>query len=161
MTGGDEPSGDRGGGADASTAFGPVDRGALHEIRDVFLEMEPLVESATLDDPVNPQRLSVELSDGVGEAKAARFDVQWSLTGNYGFHYVDDLDRQFRFDRHPKPDAPTRHFHPPPDAPSEAVESSCITVPSVELATRAVLKRWRVACDRGTLDDVNDAENPP
>lgn len=141
--------------------FGPIDAGALREIRNLFVEMEPLVESGSLDAPLNPQSLSIELSDGVGNASAARFDVRWSLTGNYAVHYTDDRDRNFRFDCHPKPDAPTRHFHPPPDAPSRPVDPSCITVPEVALVTRAVLQRWRYAYTHGTFDGVNDAENPP
>lgn len=156
--------------------FGPIDAGALREIRDLFVEMEPLVETATLDDPFDPQTLSVELSDGISSERGedehrefdsgrdtatARFDVRWSLTGNYAFHYTDDRDDNFRFDSHPKPDAPTRHFHPPPDAPSRPVEPSCITVSPVTLVTRAVLQRWRYAYDRGTFDGINDAENPP
>lgn len=141
--------------------FGPIDAGALREIRDLFVEMEPLVETASLDDPLNPQTLSVELSDGVGDASTARLDVRWSLTGNYAVHYTDGRNRNFRFDCHPKPDAPTRHFHPPPDAPSRPVEPSCITVSEVALVTRAVLQRWRYAYDRETLDGINEAENPP
>lgn len=141
--------------------FGPIDAGALREIRDLFLELEPLVESASVDDPLNPQTLTVELSVGVGSAEAARFDVRWSLTGNYAFHYVDDLDRNFRFDAHPKPDAPRRHFHSPPDASSRPVEPSCIAVREVELVSRAVLKQWRDTLERGTLQHVNEAEDPP
>lgn len=141
--------------------FGPIDAGALRSIRDLFVEMEPLVAAADLDDQLNPQTLTVELSDGIGNASSVRFDVRWSLVGNYSFHYTDDLDRNFRFDRHPKPDAPTRHFHPPPDAVSRPVDPSCITVSEVGLVTRAVLQRWRYAYDGGTFDDINDAENPP
>lgn len=141
--------------------FGPIDAGALREIRDLIVEMEPLVETASVDDPVNPQTLTVELSDGIGDASTARLDIRWSLTGNYAAHYTDDLERDFRFDRHPKPDAPTRHFHPPPAAPSRPVEPSCITVSEVALVTRAVLQRWRDAYDDGTFEDIDDAGNPP
>ncbi|WP_123538097.1 hypothetical protein [Halosimplex salinum] len=142
-------------------AFGPIDPGALREIRDLFVELEPLVETASLDNPLNPQTLSVEFADGIGDAPTARFDIRWSLSGNYAVHYTDNLDRDFRFDCHPKPDAPTRHFHPPPDAPSHAVEPSCITVTEAPLVTRAVLQRWRDAYESGTFDGINDAENPP
>lgn len=141
--------------------FGPIDAGALREIRDLFIEQEPLVQAASLDDPLNPQMLSVELSDGVGAAATARIDVRWSLTGNYAAHYTDDRERNFRFDCHPKPDAPRRHFHPPPDAPSRPVELSCITVSEVALVTRAVLQRWRYAHTHDTFEGINDAENPP
>lgn len=144
-----------------SEVFGPIDAGALREMRALFVEHEPLVEAASVDDPLNPQTLSVELSDGVGDASTARLDVRWSLTGNYAVHYTDDEDRDFRFDCHPKPDAPRRHFHPPPDAPSRPVEPSCITVSESTLVTRAVLQRWRYAYGQGTFEGANDAENPP
>lgn len=144
-----------------SDVFGPIDAGAVREIRDVFVEQEPLVETAALDDPLDPQTLSVELSDGIGEASTARIDVRWSLTGNYAAHYTDDQDRNFRFDCHPKPDAPTRHFHPPPNAPSRPVEPSCISVREAALVSRAILQRWRYAYTHGSFDGLNDAENPP
>ena len=141
--------------------FGPIDAGALREIRDLFVAHEPLVEAASLDDPLNPQTLSIELSDGVGAASTARIDVRWSLTGNYAAHYTDDQGRDFRFDCHPKPDAPKRHFHPPPDAPSRPVEPSCITVREASLVTRAIRQRWRYAYTHETFEGINNAENPP
>lgn len=110
---------------------------------------------------MNPRALSVELLDGVGEASAARLDVWWSLASNYAFHYTDDRDRDFRFDRHPKPDAPDRHFHPPPDAPSHRVEPSCIGVSQIPLVTRTVLQRWRYAHDRGSFEGITGATDPP
>jgi len=141
--------------------FGPIDASALRTIRDLIVDLEPLVESATLDDPLNPRTLSVGLADGVGAASTARLDVRWSLQGNYAAHYTDDADRNFRFDCHPKPEAPRRHFHPPPDAPSRPVEPSCISVSEVALVTRAVVQQWRIAYKRGGFDGLNDAENPP
>ncbi|WP_049985717.1 hypothetical protein [Halobellus rufus] len=147
--------------ASRSEVFGPIDAGALREIRDLFTTAEPLVERAALDDSLNPQTLSVGFSDGIGDASTARFDVRWSLTGYYAFHYSDDLGRNFRFDHHPKPDAPSRHFHSPPDAPSRPVEPSCIAVGELPLVTRAVLQRWRDAYDRGALDRLNEAVDPP
>lgn len=161
MTEDEEEGSPRTGPSENPQAFGPIDAGAVREIRDLFIEMEPLVETASLDDPLNPQTLSVELGDGIGDARGARLDVRWSLTGNYAVHYTDDRDRDFRFDCHPKPDAPTRHFHPPPDAQSRSVDPSCITVSEVVLVTRAVLQRWRYAYEKGTFDGINDAENPP
>lgn len=161
MTDGSEEGPPRPQPSEQSEVFGPIDAGALREIRDLFVEMEPVVEAASLDDPLDPQTLSVELSDGVGDASTARIDVRWSLTGNYAVHYSDDQDRNYRFDCHPKPDAPRRHFHPPPDAPSRPVDRSCITVTEPSLVTRAVLQRWRYAYNEGTFDGVNDATNPP
>jgi hypothetical protein len=142
-------------------SFGPIDASALREIRDLFVELEPLVETAALDDPLNPQMLSIQLADGIGQVSTARIDIRWSLTGNYAAHYTDDQDRNFRFDCHSKPDAPLRHFHPPPDAPSRPVEQSCITVSEVSLVTRTIRQRWRYALTNETFEDINDAENPP
>lgn len=147
--------------AEQPKMFCPIDAGALREIRDIVRNQEPLVEAAALDNPLNPQSLSVELSDGVGAASRARLDIRWSLPGNYAAHYTDNQGRDFRFDCHPKPDAPIRHFHPPPDAPSRPVEPSCITVREAALATRAILKRWRYAYMNDTFEGLNDAENPP
>ena len=144
-----------------SEVFGPIDDGALREMRDLFVDEEPLVQTASLDDPLNPQTLSVELSDGVGAAASARIDVRWSLAGNYAAHYTDDRDQNFRFDCHPKPEAPKRHFHPPPYAPSRPVEASCITVAPAALVTRAILQRWRYAYTHETFEGINEAENPP
>lgn len=144
-----------------SEVFGPIDASALREIRDLFVDREPLVETASLDDPLNPQTLSVALADGIGVASTARFDVRWSLSDNYAFHYTDARDRDLRFDCHPKPDAPTRHFHAPPEAASRPVEPSCITVTEASLVTRAVVQLWRNAYDRESLNGINDAEDPP
>lgn len=144
-----------------SEVFGPIDAAALREIRDLFVALEPLVEKASLDDPLDPQTLSITLSDGVRDASAARIDVRWSLTGNYAAHYSDDCDRNFRFDCHPKPDAPGRHFHPPPNASSRPVDPSCIAVSELSLVARAVLQRWRHAYENDTFEAINDGENPP
>jgi len=144
-----------------SEVFGPVDAGALREIRYLFVAQEPLVAAASLDDPLNPQTLSVELSDGFGPATVARIDVRWSLTGNYAAQYTDDRDQNFRVDCHPKPDASRRHFHPPPDALSRPVEPSCIRVSAVATVTRAIMDRWRHAHSHGTFEGINDAVNPP
>ena len=160
MTGADDPS-EYSEPTDHPEVFGPIDAGALRQIRDLFVELEPLVETAVLDDPLNPQTLPVELSDGIGDASSARIDIRWSLAGNYAAHYTDDQDRDFRFDCHPKPDAPQRHFHPPPDAPSRPVDSSCITVSEVALVTRAIHQRWRYAYANDTFEGINGAENPP
>ena len=141
--------------------FGPIDAGALRDIREVFAQEESLVRSAALDVPLDPHVLRIELADGIGSAESARFDVRWSLTDNYAFHYTDDEGVDFRFDRHPKPDAPAAHFHTPPDASSEPVEASCIRITESTLVVRAVLELWRGAYDHGSFDGLNDAENPP
>lgn len=79
-------------------------------------------------DRLSPRRLAIRLDatqypDAVDDA---RLDVRWYEGGQYSVHYVEtrgDDAWQCRWDRHPKPDAPTAHFHPPPDA-VEDVEPS-------------------------------------
>ena len=146
--------------AESPGGFGPIDAGSLRDIREVFAQEEQLVESATLAPPLDPHVLRIELADGIGPAESARFDVRWSLTDNYAFHYRDEEGVDFRFDRHPKPDAPTIHFHTPPDAPRKPVEASCIRVTESSLVARAVLKLWRGAYEHGSFDGLNEAEDP-
>ena len=94
--------------------FGSIDAGALREIRDLFVEQEPLFQNASFDGPLNPQMMSLKLSDGIGVATTARIDVQWSLTGNYAAHYTDEQERNFRFDCRLNPEASKNTFihHP-------------------------------------------------
>lgn len=47
------------------------------------LWFELLVQAASLNNQLNSQTLSGELSDGVGAASTARIDLRWSLTRNY------------------------------------------------------------------------------
>ena len=55
------------------------------------------------------------------------------------------------------------HYHPPPTASSEPdeVEESCITQAPEVLATRAVLKLWRVAYHMDSYEQLNAGRNPP
>ena len=144
---------------DRAGAFGAIYLPALRRIRDLWLELEPLVDDARYDDPVDPAELQIDLSDGLLAADCARLDVQWSEFDNYTFHYSDDLGLNWRFDRHPNHHAPDAHFHPPPDA-SDSVPS-CIGVQEVSLVGRAVHALWRTAYDGGDLSVLNDATDPP
>jgi hypothetical protein len=139
--------------------FGAIDLPALQRIRSLWLDLEPLVEHSEYDDPIAPTKLRIELRDGIGPASTAQFEVQWSHLGNYSFHYVDEANLNWRFDRHPNPHSPVRHFHPPPDAAD--AEPSCIQVDEASLVTRAVQKLWRAAYESGNLDQLNSASNPP
>jgi len=58
-----------------------------------------LVDETSYDDVVAPTELRITLSDGLGDATSARFDIQWSELGMYSFHYVDSDDVNWRFDR--------------------------------------------------------------
>lgn len=144
---------------------GPTDRGALLDFLHTFERMEPLA-TGSLDDFLDPTELRIQLSDGIGPAERARFDVVWTTRDDYTIHYTDDADQNCRWDVHRNdyPNAPgDKHFHPPPDASSDphVVENSCIQVTEIELVARAVHKLWRTAYKRGTLADVNDDSNPP
>lgn len=142
--------------AEEYSGFGPPDRASLAAIRDTFERHEPLVEAATLDSPLDPQLLAVELSVGFGEP--GRFDVRWSVTDCYCFHYSED-ELDFRFDNHPNPHSPRKHFHPPPDA--DNAEPSCIDVELAERVTLAVIQCWRNAWENDDRSLLNIAENPP
>ena len=146
---------------DRAGEFGTIYLPALQRIRTLWMDLEPLVTETGYDDPVEPTELRVMLTDGLGDADSARFDIQWSDLNNYSFHYVDSADVNWRFDRHPNTHSPNRHFHPPPHAGAADAESSCIHVGEVSLVTRAVYKLWRVAYESGDQDRLNSLSNPP
>lgn len=134
--------------------FGPPDRASLIAVRDTFCRHEPLVESMAFDSPLDPQLFAVELSAGFDEP--GRFDVRWSVTDSHCFHYSEpELD--FRFDNHPNPHSPRKHFHPPPDA--ESAEPSCIEVELAERMTLAVIQCWRKAWENDDPSLLNTVEN--
>jgi hypothetical protein len=146
---------------DRAGEFGPIYLPALQRIRDLWLDLEPLVDGTSYDDVVAPTELQVSLGDGLGDAERARLDIQWSERGMYSFHYVDTEDVNWRFDRHPNTHAPETHFHPPPAAGTSTAEPSCIDVTEVSLVTRAVHAMWRAAYENADLDRLNSAANPP
>ncbi len=61
---------------DRAGEFGPIYLPALQRIRDLWLELEPLVEASSYDDVVAPTELQISLTDGLGDADAARLDIQ-------------------------------------------------------------------------------------
>ena len=146
---------------DRAGEFGPIYLPALQRIRDLWIELEPLVETTSYDDIVSPTKLHIDLADGIGSAKAARFDIHWSELDMYTYYYVDTEDRNWRFDRHPNTYSPEKHFHPPPDATTTACEPSCIDVSEVSLVTRAVHAGWRVAYEHADASRLNTLSNPP
>ena len=151
--------------AESHSLRGAIDAGALHDFRAEFERLEPL-SSGSLDDPVSPGELRLQLDDGIGEATTATITVRWSVRGDYTVHYSDDTDRNLRWDRHPHEytaPAGDGHFHPPPDASSddEDVEASCIRVTELVLVARAIHQLWRAGYGGGTADSLNDASNPP
>lgn len=79
-------------------------------------------------DAISPRFLEIDLNDGryPDDIRTARLEIRWFEDGAYSIHYLEDhCDTvwQCRWDRHPKPDAPTDHFHPPPDASPEVAPS--------------------------------------
>jgi hypothetical protein len=146
---------------DRAGEFGTIYLPALQRIRNLWVDLEPLVAETGYDDPVEPTEVRIELADGFGDADSARFDIQWSVLDNYSFHYIDSANVNWRFDRHPNTHSPDRHFHPPPDARTVDAEPSCIHVGEVSLVTRAVHKMWRAAYESGDIDRLNSISNPP
>lgn len=138
---------------DISGPVGPVDYPVLQQIRDLLLEEEPLVESTTVDDPVNPTELIVEFSARLNAP--GRMEITWWKRGAYRYHYTESDGVDFRFDNHPKDGAPNAHFHPPPDA-GQAKPSFLAGVTQPQIVTRAVITRWRQAIieDQG-LESLN------
>lgn len=132
---------------------GAIDGDVLVTIRDLFVREEPLA-SATVDDLVNPTTTTVELTAGLFEGATGRFDIQWTIEGDYEFHYTED-QCDFRWGHHPHDgDYGVRgyaHFHPPPDASSapNEVQESCFTVHRPTFVARGVLKNWRAAYHDG------------
>ncbi len=146
---------------DRAGEFGPIYVPALQRIRNVWVDLEPLVDDTRFDSVVSPTTLHIALSDGIGEAETARIDVQWSELGMYSFHYADGENVNWRFDRHPNTHSPEKHFHVPPGASSSDAEDSCIQVTEVSLVARAVHALWREAYETGECDRLNSRPNPP
>ena len=146
---------------DRAGEFGPIYLPALQRIRDLWLELEPLVDATAYDDVVAPTELRISLSDGLGDAENARLDIQWSELGMYSFHYVDGDDVNWRFDRYPNTHSPEIHYHPPSAAATTTAEASSIDVTDVSLVTRAVHAMWRAAYENDDAERLNSASNPP
>lgn len=146
---------------DIEGEVGPLDDAALEQVRDEFTTLDGLVAEAGFDSLLDPAKLVIRLDDGIGDADWCRFDVRWYRLGYYNFHYTDEQEVDFRFDFHPKPDAPDKHFHEPPDAPSEGPPRSCINVTEPRLVTRAVHGLWRRAYETDSFELLNEAKNPP
>lgn len=140
--------------------IGSPDVSEMRLIRDLFLENEPLIEDATFDSVLHPQELRIRFADGIGDAEWCRLDCTWYTSDAYRFHYVDSVNANWRFDRHPNNHSPEKHFHTPPDAASRTAQSSCITVEEPRLVARAVLKLWRRAYTTGSVEELNTATNP-
>lgn len=146
---------------DRAGEFGQIYLPALDRIRNLWLDIEPLVENTYYNDIVSPTTLHIELADGLGTAASSRFEIQWSELAMYSFHYTDSENVNWRFDRHPNNHSTEKHFHPPRNGPSETAEPSCIKVEEVSLVTRAVHAMWRVAYDHTDLKLLNSTSNPP
>ena len=147
--------------AERSADLGSPDVTTMRHIRELFDREEPLVETAQFDSVLDPLEVQIQFTDGIDDADWCRLDVTWYKSGAYRFHYVDDRDVHWRFDNHPNPHSPEKHFHRPPNAPAETAERSCIQVEEPRLVARAVLKLWRRAYETGDLSHLNTASNPP
>ena len=111
----------------AATETGRLDRTTMQTLGR-RAETHPLVDSWRFEpDRLSPRSLVISLASTAypHTVDGARIEIHWFVTGDYYVHYVEDRGTarfQCRWDRHPKTDAPKRHFHPPPDA--NGVESS-------------------------------------
>lgn len=141
---------------DITGPVGPVDYPVLSQIRALFIDEEPLVDSTAFDDPLNPTELVVRFTTGI--ETPGRMEITWWESGAYRFHYTEQGSVDFRFDRHPKEGVPEAHFHPPPDA-GPPVPSCLAGVTQPQVLARAVRSQWRRAVveDGGTAR-LNDGE---
>lgn len=108
---------------------GPLDVPTLEVIAQRAVT-HPLVDGwAFQPDAVSPRRLEVHLDDAqyLRPVVEARLDIRWFEGDDYTVQYLETRDDgvwQCRWDRHPKPGAPTAHFHPPPDAAANVEPST-------------------------------------
>ena len=107
---------------------GPLDVSTLELIAKRAVTHPLVAEWAFQPDAMSPRRLelSLDVRQYPSSVAAARLDVRWFEGGDYTVHYLETRDDevwQCRWDRHPKPGAPTAHFHPPPDAASDVEPS--------------------------------------
>lgn len=147
--------------ADLEGPVGELDTTALEQIVETVRRLDGLVDSAGFDSLLDPTEVRITLADGIGDAGWCRFDVRWYQTGYYNIHHTDECNVDFRFDYHPKPGTPDRHFHSPPTASSADPDESCIRVREPKLVIRAVHNAWRRAYETNTLENLNTASNPP
>lgn len=141
--------------------LGAPDVTTMRHLRDFFVREEPLVETAGFDSVLDPQEIRLEYTDGIATAEWCRLDITWYKSGAYRFHYTDETGVNWRFDRHPNPHSPAKHFHEPPNAPAETATRSCIRVEEPGLVARAVAKLWRRAYEQDEFSILNTADNPP
>lgn len=137
---------------------GAPDLERLQTARTVAEEYEPLVSDAAFDSPLDPQTLHLYVEAGI-RAETGRFDVVWTNEGYYKYHYTEGTEFNYRYDRHPRPEIPEKHFHEPPDASHDAVQS-CIEVEVVPLVTLAVLQLWRDTVESGNLELLQQPHPP-
>ena len=137
--------------------LGTLDVVAMDEIRAAFTGLDGLIEASGFQNLADPEVVHVYFSDGIGAATDCRFDIRWYRKGYYSVHHTDSIDRNFRWDYHPKVGAPDKHFHPPPDAPSDELEPSCVIAEEPAIVARVVHKLWRRAYDTGDVNGLNSA----
>lgn len=141
---------------DIAGPVGPVDYPILQQIRDLFLNEEPLIESTAFNDAINPTQLIVEFSTGLDAP--GRMEITWWKRGAYRYHYTEPDGIDFRFDNHPKDGAPDAHFHPPPAA-GHAEPSFLSGVTQPQVVTRAVITRWRQSIiEEAELSKLNESD---
>jgi hypothetical protein len=139
--------------------IGEIDHSALTTIRTTAERVEPFIEHSEFDDPLHPTTLLLFTSEGI-KTDSGRFDVGWTTKNYYRFHYTEGNAFNFRYDRHPHPNAPEKHYHCPPDCPDHVADPSCLDVEYIELVTIAVMQLWGDAV-REEDPELLVQSNPP
>ena len=117
----------------APPSTGPSDRQTLRLLERHLTSDSLVAATAFQPDSYEPQQLCAHLDaerypDGV---TAARLDIRWFTTGDFSFHYVEELQDggrwECRWDRHPNAHNARLHFH----EPLSATESSDLDLSSL------------------------------
>jgi hypothetical protein len=75
--------------------------------------------------------LNSTVGGGFGSSPSGRFDIVWTERDCDNFHDTEPDGVDVRFDPHPEPNAPEKHFHEPPHANPRV--PSCIEVEQVDV----------------------------
>lgn len=107
---------------------GPLDVSTLEVIAGRAATHPLVTETVFQPDQITPRVLELQFDTTQYPAPISevRLDIRWFEGGDYSLHYLEIEPNgrwQCRWDRHPKPDAPTEHFHPPPDS-GPAIQAS-------------------------------------
>jgi hypothetical protein len=139
--------------------FRPIYFLALQRIRDLWLELDPLVDVTSYDNVVTPTELQISLSNGPGDAESARLNIQWSELWMYSITSIATMSTgdstAARIHAFPRSTF-IPHRMQPRRQPNRPVSPW-----PMSLVTREVHAMWRAAYENAGTDQLNSPSNPP